>query len=244
MFLDPGFTWPRWVGILGDDAIFPGLIDATFDQTLGPDDPVIYNCFVSVPPDETDLIGELAAKTDQEIADHVVADLGRVLADHDVDAFVRDTMVTRYMQGELELSPEYYLDVLPHLEKPVGNIHLCGDYTHRVSFLAGAAHSAFRTARALGSTHVVSEADELVFPKPARWGRFGMAALVAAGAAAGAGVLAGGAVGVVVAILSVLLLAVTAAWPSYLPPMPEVYRVVLGLVAVLAVVALATGLAG
>ena len=154
-FLDPGFTWPRWVGILSDDAIFPGLIDATFDQTLGPDDPVIYNCFVPVPPDEIDVIGDLAAKTDGEIAD-----LGRVLASHDVDTFVRDTMVTRYIQGELELSPEYYLNVLAQLEQPVGNIHLCGDYTHRVSFLAGAALSAFRAVLSGPPRHLGAPRDQ------------------------------------------------------------------------------------
>ncbi len=244
VFLDPGFTWPRWVGILSDDAIFPGLIDATYDQTLGPDDPVIYNCFISVPPDEIDLIAELAAKTDQQIVDQVITDLGRVLADHDVDSFVRDTMVSRYMQGELELSPQYYLEALPHLEQPVGNIHLCGDYTHRVSYLAGAAFSAFRVARALGSTRVMSEEDELVFPDPPKWGHFGLAALIGSGAASVGGVLAGGMIGLSVALLALLLVAATAAWPWYLPPTTIVYKVALGLAATLGAGALAAGLGG
>ncbi|MCP3937260.1 MAG: FAD-dependent oxidoreductase [Actinomycetia bacterium] len=241
IFLDPGFTWPRWVGILSDEAIFPGLIDATYGQTLGPGDPVIYNCFVSVPPDETEFIADLAAKTDQEIADVVLADLRSVLADHDVDAFVRDTMVTRYMEGELELSPEYYLEVLPHLEQPIGNLHLCGDYTHRVSFLAGAANSAFRTARALGSTHVVSEEDELAFPETPRWGRFGVAALAVALAAGLGGIMVGGVAGIVIAVVAALLLCLTAAWPTFLPPRSGVYKTFLGIGAALGAALLLIG---
>ncbi|MDG1367547.1 MAG: NAD(P)/FAD-dependent oxidoreductase [Acidimicrobiales bacterium] len=228
IFLDPGFTWPRWVGVLSEDAIFPGLIDATFDQPLGPDDPVVYNCFVSVPPDETNLIAELGAQSDEQIVDRVLADLRRILADHDVDAHVRHTVVTRYMDGELELSPEYYLDVLPHLEAPVGNIHLCGDYTHRVSFLAGAALSAFRAARALGSTRVPSESDEIVFPQVPRWGRVGLTALAVSAVAVIAGVGIGGTFGVTIAVVATLILALTAVWPSLLPPHPTAYRALLG----------------
>ena len=227
VFLDQGFTWPRWVGILSDDAIFPGLIDATYDQDLGPDDPVIYNCFVSVPPDETELIDELAAKSDDEIADLVVNDLRRVLSEHDVDAFVRDTMITRYPLGELELSPEYYLDVLPHLERPIGNIHLVGDYTHRMSFLAGAAHSGFRAARALGSAHVVSEDAEVVFPETEPWGPYGFATLGAAAMAGIGGVVLGGANGHAIAGLAAVLFSTTAAWPRVLPPRQDVYKALL-----------------
>lgn len=243
VFLDPAFTWPRWVGILSDDAIFPGLIDATYDQELSPDDPVIYNCFVSVPPDETGLIDDLAAKSDDEIADLVVADLGRVLSDHDVDAFVRDTMVTRYPQGELELSPEFYLDVLPHLEHPIGNIHLAGDYTHRASFLAGAAHSGFRAARALGSEHVVSEDDEIVMPEPPRWGRFGLASLAAAAAAGIGGAIVGGAAGFAMAALAVLLFGITAVWPRLLPPNRSVYQALFGASVVTGTIVVTIGLA-
>lgn len=244
VFLDPAFTWPRWVGILSDDAIFPGLIDATYDQELGPDDPVIYNCFVSVPPDETGLIQDLAAKTDDEIADLVVADLRRVLSDHDVEAFVRDTMVTRYPLGELELSPEYYLDALPHLEHPVGNVHLAGDYTHRASFLAGAAHSGFRAARALGSEHVVSEDDEIVFAEVPRWGPSGIAALAAAAAVSVGGAILGGAGGIAILALAVLLFCLTALWPHLLPPNRSVYTTLfagtIALVAITIAVVLAT----
>ncbi|MDG2260797.1 MAG: NAD(P)/FAD-dependent oxidoreductase [Actinomycetota bacterium] len=243
IFLDPAFTWPRWVGILSDEAIFPGLIDATYDQELGPDDPVIYNCFVSVPPDETALIQDLAAKPDDEIADLVVADLGKVLSDHDVDAFVRDTMVTRYPLGELELSPEYYLDVLPHLEHPVGNIHLTGDYTHRASFLAGAAHSGFRAARALGSEHVVSEEHEIVMAEVPRWGWVGFAALIAAAAVGVGGAILGGTVGIVIVALAVLLLGLTAVWPYLLPPNRSINMALFGVSVALGAVTIAVGLA-
>jgi len=243
VFLDPAFTWPRWVGILSDDAIFPGVIDATYDQELGPDDPVIYNCFVSVPPDEAELIQDLAAKSDGEIADLVVADLRRVLSDHDVDAFVRDTMVTRYPLGELELSPEYYLEVLPHLEHPIGNIHLTGEYTHRASFLAGAALSGFRAARALGSEHVVSEEDEIVFPEVPRWGRFGFASLAAAAAVGIGGAILGGAVGMAILLLAVLLFCLTAVWPKLLPPNRSVYEALFGASVLLGAIAITVGLA-
>ncbi|MDP6493217.1 MAG: NAD(P)/FAD-dependent oxidoreductase [Acidimicrobiales bacterium] len=243
VFLDPAFTWPRWVGILSDDAIFPGVIDATYDQDLGPDEPVIYNCFVSVPPDETDLIHDLAAKSDDEIAGLVLADLGRVLSGHDVDAFVRDTMVTRYPLGELELSPEYYLEILPHLEQPIGNIHLCGDYTHRLSFLDGAAHSGFRAARALGSEHVLSEDEEIALPEVPRWGRFGLASLATASAVGVGGAVLAGAAGIVIVAAAALLFGLTAAWPSILPPNQGVYRALLGASVVVGVVAAGIGLA-
>jgi hypothetical protein len=62
----------------------------------------------------------------------------------------------------------------------IGNIQLCGDYTHRVSYLAGAAYSSLRAARALGSKHVVPGDKEVVLPDPPRWGRFGFASLAAA----------------------------------------------------------------
>jgi len=243
VFLDPAFTWPRWVGILSDDAIFPGLIDATHDQKLGPDDSVIYNCFVSVPPDETELVQDLAAKSDDEIANLVVGDLRRVLSDHDVDAFVRETKVTRYPLGELELSPEYYLEVLPHLEHPIGNIHLVGDYTHRVSFLAGAALSGFRAARALGSEHVPSEEDEVVFPEVARWGRFGLAALAAAVVVGIGGAVLGGPVGVAVLALATLLLCLTAVWPRLLPPHQVVYKALFGGALALGAITIVVGVA-
>jgi hypothetical protein len=132
------------------------------------------------------------------------------------------------MDGELELSPEYYLDVLPHLEAPVGNIHLCGDYTHRVSFLAGAALSAFRAARALGSTRVPPESDEIVFPQVPRWGSVGLTALAVSAVAVIAGVGIGGTFGVTIAVVATLILALTAVWPSLLPPHPTAYRALLG----------------
>ncbi len=197
----------------------------------------------SVPPDETELIQDLAAKSDDEIGDLVVADLRRVLSGHDVDAFVRDTMVTRYPQGELELSPEYYLDVLPHLEQPIGNVHLIGDYTHHVSFLAGAAYSGFRAARALGSEHVVSEEDEIVFPEISRWGRFGFASLAAAAGAGIGGAVLGGAGGIVIVALAVLLFCLTAVWPRLLPPNQTVYKVLFGASVGLGAITITIGLA-
>ena len=71
--------------------------------------------------------------------------------------------MTRYPLGEIELSPEYYSELLPRLSKPVGNIHFAGDYTHWASFVDGTVYSAFKVARALGSKFVVSEEDEYFF---------------------------------------------------------------------------------
>ncbi|MGI9604597.1 MAG: hypothetical protein ACR2P0_00530, partial [Acidimicrobiales bacterium] len=142
---------------------------------------------------------------------------------------------------ELELSPEYYLEVLPQLVKPIGNIHLCGDYTHRLSFLAGAGHSAFRAARALGSSHVVAAEDELEFPDTPRWGRFGVAALAVSGAAGLGGVVVGGVAGIGVSVLATLLLCLTVAWPSILPPLAAVYKAFLAIGATMGAALLAIG---
>ncbi len=64
----------------------------------------------------------------------------------DINEYIIDTKVTRFPMGELELSPEYYLELLPHLPKPVGNIYFCGDYTESQSFVSGAVFSGFRVA--------------------------------------------------------------------------------------------------
>lgn len=69
------------------------------------------------------------------------------------------------------MSPEFY-SLLPDLQKPVGNIHFSRDYTDRSSFLTGAVLIGFRVARALGSSYVVSEADEIRFVRTLKWGVF------------------------------------------------------------------------
>ena len=61
-----------------------------------------------------------------------------VMSKADIDEYIIDTKVTRFPIGELELSPEYFLELLPQLQKPVGNIHFCGDYTDGQSFISGA----------------------------------------------------------------------------------------------------------
>ena len=60
---------------------------------------------------------------------------------------------------EIELSPEYYSELLPHIPEPLGNIRFAGDYTHPMSFVDGAVLSAVTTARELGSDLVTAEDD-------------------------------------------------------------------------------------
>ena len=104
--------------------------------------------------------------------------------------------------------------------------------------------SAFRAARALGSTHVVSEVDEIIYPRPPRWGRFGIAALAVTGAVGLAGIAGGGASGATIAVPAMLLFGSTAAWPSFLPPRQEVYKGILAAGTGLGAAALAIGLWG
>jgi len=118
------------------------------------------------------------AKTDDEIVTLTLNDFKRIMPEADIDEYILDTKVPRFPIDELELSPEYYLKPLPQLQKPVGNIPFCGDYTRGQSFLVGAALSAFRVARELGSNYVVSEEDELVFPKIPKWGTSGWVTMI------------------------------------------------------------------
>ena len=60
---------------------------------------------------------------------------------------------------EIELSPEYYTELLPHIPEPLGNIHFAGDYTHPMSFVDGAVSSAVTAARTLGGDLVTADED-------------------------------------------------------------------------------------
>ncbi len=230
LFFDRDIPWRRWYGMLCDDTVFSGAADATYGTVAdeNPANPIIYNFFVSIPPDEKDDIRELLAKSDDETISLVVDDFKRIMSGHDVDCHLLDAKVARYPIGELELSPEYYLDVLPHLPTPAGNIHFCGDYTDPRSFLEGAALSGFRVARELGSRHVVSEEDELPFANPPRWGAVGLAALGSAALLAGGGVRLGGGLGLATSVAGGALLGATAAFPFFLPPNRGLYKALLG----------------
>ena len=228
VFFDRSIPWQRWSTLLCADAVFSGATDVTYgtEADADPANPVICNFFVSIPPDDKDEIRQLLAASDEDIVSSVIADLERVLSDERVAAHMIDAGVTRYPIGELELSPEYYRDLLPDLPTPFGNIHFCGDYTHPYSFLEGAALSGFRAARELGSRHVVSDEDEVAFFDPPRWGPVGVSALGSAALLTAAGLLRGGRGGLSASIAGGALFAATASYPFLLPPHRRVYAAV------------------
>ncbi len=118
------------------------------------------NCIISQYPDETAEIERLAATPDDEIAQQAIADLAQVVPGAErASDFLRDTKVTRSPVGEIELSPEYYTELLPHIPEPLGSIHFTGDYTHPMSFVDGAVLSGVTTARTLGSDLVTADDD-------------------------------------------------------------------------------------
>jgi len=180
-----------------------------------------------VPPDEKKEIEAVLAKPDEEIVRLTLNDFKRIMPESDIDDYILDTKVTRFPIGELELSPEYYLELLPQLQKPVGNIQFCGDYTHGVSFLAGAALSAFRAARELGSKYVVSEEDELVFPKIPKWGASGWVTMICNILLIACGCFLTETYGTILCAGALLLLGLTAAFPFYFPPNKRIYKALL-----------------
>jgi len=231
VFLKRSIPWDRWQGMLCNNMIFSGITDATFDMDTdkNEDNPIIYNFIISIPPDETQKIEAFLAKPDEELVTLTLNDFERILPEADINTYILDTKVTRFPIGELELSPEYYLELLPQLPKPVGNIHFCGDYAHGRSFLDGAAFSAFRVARSLGSQYVVSEEDELTFPKIPKWGALGWVTMICNIMLITCGFFLPGSYGTTMSIGAGVLLAITALFPSYFPSNKMVYKVLLGI---------------
>ena len=229
VFLKRNIPWDRWQGMLCNNLIFSGIADATFDMDTdkNEDNPIIYNFIISIPPDETKKIEAILAKSDEEIVSLTLNDFKRVMPEADIDEYILDTKVTRFPIGELELSPEYYLELLPQLPKPVGNIHFCGDYTHGRSFLDGAAFSAFRAARELGSKYVVSEEDELTFPIIPKWGASGWVTMICTIMLIACGFFLPESYGTILSAGALLLLGLTVAYPFYLPPSKLIYKALL-----------------
>ncbi len=159
--------WQRFLALMSDDSVFQGVVDQTLD-TPGrhPGQPAGLQLHRHAVPRRAGADRPAPGASDEELVADVLADFQRIIpvpAGERVEDYVLDTTVTRYPLGEIELSPEYFTEQLPHLATPVGNIHFAGDYTHYVSFVEGAVYSAFRVARALGSDRVVSEEDEHYF---------------------------------------------------------------------------------
>ncbi len=179
LFFDQ-IPWKRFVSMLANDLIFSGVIDTTYMADTSGEKPTglkVLNVFISTPPSEKALSKAMLSKSDQEIVSLVLNDFQRVFPDVDVSGHVTGTRVTRFSKGEVSLTPEFF-KLLPDLQKPVGNIHFSGDYTDRSSFLMGAVLSGFRVARVLGSSYVVSEADEIRNVRTPNWGAYGSLTLI------------------------------------------------------------------
>ncbi|MCP3857922.1 MAG: FAD-dependent oxidoreductase [Actinomycetia bacterium] len=161
LIFEPKVPWDRFFALGSDDTVFQIVVDQTFDTPAdNPDNPVVCNCIIAQYPDETADIERLTATPDVEIARMALDDLARVVPGAErAREFLRDTTVTRWPIGEIELSPEYYTELLPHIPEPLGNIHFAGDYTHPMSFVDGAVLSAVTAARALGSDQVTDDDD-------------------------------------------------------------------------------------
>ncbi|MDX2497144.1 MAG: FAD-dependent oxidoreductase [Desulfobacterales bacterium] len=232
VYLKRDIPWKRIRNILFQDTIFQGLTDQTLgtEDDKNEDNPIIYNFIISVAPDEKEAIKEFLAKSDEEILSLTLKDFKRVRQDvADIEKYITGTKVTRFPVGEIEVSPEYILEMLPELPKPVGNIHFVGDYTELRNFVDGAAYSGMRAARALGSKYVCSKEEEKQFPKeekclPLRWTTIILNILLIAG-----GFFLPRGYGATMSIGAGVLLALTAAFPSFLPPNKLVYKVLLGI---------------
>jgi oxygen-dependent protoporphyrinogen oxidase len=162
LIFEPKVPWDRFFALGSDDTVFQIVVDQTFGTSAddNPDNPVVCNCIIAQYPDATSHIARLAATPDDEIAQKALDDLARVVPGAErAQEFLRNTTVTRWPIGEIELSPEYYTELLPHIPEPFGNIHFAGDYTHPMSFVDGAVLSAVTTARTLGSD-LVNAADD------------------------------------------------------------------------------------
>jgi len=162
LIFDPEVPWDRFFAMGSDDTVFQMVVDQTFGTPVddNPNNPVVCNCIIAQYPDETAEIERLAATSDDEIVRQAVADLARVVPGAEgAGEFLRDAKVTRWPVGEIELSPEYYTELLPRIREPLGNIHFAGDYTHPMSFVDGAVLSAVTTARTLGSDLVTTDDD-------------------------------------------------------------------------------------
>jgi hypothetical protein len=217
--------------MLCNNAMISFIFDVTFDtdDDKNEDNPIIYNFIISIPPDEKKEIETFLAKSDEEIVSLIIQDFKVMMPDADIEKYITGTKVTRYPIGELELSPEYYLELLPHLPKPVGNIHFCGDYTEARSFVDGAANSGMRVASELGSRFIASDEEIIRWPVEPKWGAFGWATMICNILLIAGGFLLPGGYGTTLSIGAGLLLALTAALPSFFPPMKLIYKVLFGI---------------
>lgn len=122
LIFDPEVPWDRFFAMGSDDTVFQIVVDQTFGTPAddNPNNPVVLNCIISQYPDETADIERLAATPDDEIAQKALDDFARVVPRAErAREFLRDPKVTRWPIGEIELSPEYYTELLPHISEPL-----------------------------------------------------------------------------------------------------------------------------
>ena len=230
LILKKGVPWERFYAIINDNAIFQGGIDQTFGYDIDndPEQPIVQNLIIAPYPDETDEINALLTAPDDELVAKVLSDFKKVVPNSDdIESYMLDSKVTHYPIGELELSPEYY-QVLPELEKSVGNIHFCGDYTDRMSFVDGTVISAFRVARKLGSDLIISEQEEKAFFNPPQYGTWGITALTISFLLLLTGIVTSGALATVGIVFGALLSGVTLFWAKTMPPLQQIYQLLAG----------------
>ena len=238
LILNKNVPWTRFYGIINDNAIFQGGIDQTLGYEIDkdPDQPIVLNLIIAPFPDEKDKIKALLSTPDEELVAKVLADFKQVVPNSDaIEDYLIDSKVTHFPIGEIELSPEYY-QVLPELEKSVGNVHFCGDYTDRFSFIDGTVISAFRVARKLGSDLIISEREELAFVHPPSYGPWGITAVGVSLLLLLSGIVSSGAIGTVGILSGLLLSAATIFWAKTMPPMKPIYQGLAGISALLTAV--------
>lgn len=230
LILKKNVPWQRFYAIINDNAIFQGGIDQTlgYEVDQDPEQPIVLNLIIAPYPDDRDEINAILSSADDELVAKVLADFKKVVPNSDdIEAYLLDSKVTHYPIGEIELSPEFF-QVLPELEKSVGNIHFCGDYTDRLSFIDGTAVSAFRVARRLGSNLIISEQEEKAFFHPPSYGIWGITALTVSVLLLSAGIVTSGAKASVAMVFGALLSGAIIFWGETMPPMKSIYQLFTG----------------
>lgn len=231
LILKKDVPWERFYALMSDNTIFQGVIDQTrgFEIDKESDQPIVMNFIVAPYPDETDEIQTILAMPHKELVEKIITDFKKIVPySEGIEACLLDSKVTHYPIGEVELSPEFYSEMLPELTRSVGNIHFCGDYTDRLSFVDGTVRSAFNIARKLGSTFVVSEEEERAFFYPPKYGMWGITAIAVSLALAILGCVSGGVLGTIGGILGSLSIVGALLWPHYMPPIKQWYQLVAG----------------
>jgi oxygen-dependent protoporphyrinogen oxidase len=231
LFLKRDIPWKRFFALMSDSKLITGVMDNTYgtEEDKNEDNPIIYNFTIDNAPEEIEEIEAFFSKSDEEVVRLTLNEFNRMIPNADIEKYVTGSKVTRFRVGEVDTSPEFFVDLLPQLEKPVGNIHFCGDYTHKLVFIDASAYSGMRAARALGSKYVLPEEEMIIYPTVKKWGAPGWALMICNILLIAAGFYLPGGYGTTLSIGAGALLAFTVALPSFFPPLKEIYQVLLGI---------------